>query len=252
MANKQERNKNAYLEYKRTNRYGCKRRKIDKLTNDIINGGQQRPNISSRKVPKNHFEKRNPIEIESLPCLPSEFNNEVNIIEDDIIYLSDSISDSNSVLDYEQCVERSFSIDIAYKFKCGLKNWAVTENVTQKQLRALLNVCNNSLPFSLPMEPSTLLKTPKPTITVLNDGGKYWHNGVDTGLQNTLKSVLHIPSKISLNINVDGIPIAKSSNAQFWPILGNIHELKDIQPFIIGVFYGKSIVLKFIASIEIM
>lgn len=232
MANKQEYKGNAYLEFKRTSRFGNKRREIEKLTSEIVNGRSQLPNTSNRKVSKDR------VETESSPCSPSELSNEENHVESDITYQSDNSSESSSVLDHDIA-----STDIAYKFKCELRNWAISEQVTQKQLRALLSVCNNTLPFSLPMDPSTLLKTPKPIITVLGDDGKYWHNGVAIGLQAILKSALYIPSKISLNISVDGFPIAKSSNAQFWPILANIHELnKDIEPFVIGVFYGKSMV----------
>ena len=33
---------------------------------------------------------------------------------------------------------------------------------------------------------------------------------------------------IELNFNIDGLPIAKSSNYQVWPILGNITFTPDI------------------------
>lgn len=156
--------------------------------------------------------------------------------DDRLVYsVESSDSDNESFLELDLEEE-----DMACKFKSGWRLWAVQENVTQKQLRALLQVCNNTLPFRLPGEPSTLLQTTKPKIRVLDGLSKYWHNGVEEGLKYTLQQSKRIPSTASLNISVDGIPIAKSSNAQFWPILANVHEIYDVEPFVIGVYYGKS------------
>lgn len=50
--------------------------------------------------------------------------------------------------------------------------------------------------------------------------------------------------KISLQVNIDGLPIYKSSNSQYWPILGLVENYNDgVQtnklPFVIGVFFGE-------------
>lgn len=45
---------------------------------------------------------------------------------------------------------------------------------------------------------------------------------------------------ISLQINIDGLPIFKSSAGQFWPILGMVDNLSQKDPFEIGVYYGTS------------
>lgn len=45
---------------------------------------------------------------------------------------------------------------------------------------------------------------------------------------------------LSININIDGIPLYKSSKLQFWPILMNISEMPEIAPMVIAIFYGKS------------
>lgn len=44
-----------------------------------------------------------------------------------------------------------------------------------------------------------------------------------------------------MNINVDGLPLSKSSGSQFWPIMASIEEI-DIytEPFLIGVYHGMS------------
>ena len=43
-------------------------------------------------------------------------------------------------------------------------------------------------------------------------------------------------------INIDGLPLFKSSLFQLWPILGTIEEIsnfKPVQPFVIGAYFGK-------------
>lgn len=45
---------------------------------------------------------------------------------------------------------------------------------------------------------------------------------------------------ISININIDGIPLFKSSKLQFWPILFNISEMPEIAPMTIAIFHGKT------------
>lgn len=44
---------------------------------------------------------------------------------------------------------------------------------------------------------------------------------------------------IHLNFNFDGLPIHKSSKQEFWPILCNIFEIPEQDPFIIGIYYGS-------------
>lgn len=51
---------------------------------------------------------------------------------------------------------------------------------------------------------------------------------------------LNRPRSISININIDGLPLYKNGTDQVWPILCNIFELPDLKPMIIGIFHGKS------------
>lgn len=45
-----------------------------------------------------------------------------------------------------------------------------------------------------------------------------------------------------LQINIDGLPLSKSSKNQLWPILGKIvgPQNQFIEPFLIGAFHGNS------------
>lgn len=65
------------------------------------------------------------------------------------------------------------------------------------------------------------------------------------GILNSLKYQLankKVPgATLSIDICIDGLPISKSSNIGFWPILGLLRrsDLK-LPPFVIGIFYGES------------
>ncbi|CAG9824541.1 unnamed protein product [Phaedon cochleariae] len=72
--------------------------------------------------------------------------------------------------------------------------------------------------------------------------GDYYHFGLRSSVMETLHKY---PPKsdctiLNLQINVDGLPISKSSTSQFWPILGNIEECSRDYVFPIGVYHGKS------------
>ena len=47
---------------------------------------------------------------------------------------------------------------------------------------------------------------------------------------------LNLPPKISLLVNIDGVPLFKSSPNQVWPILG---KFGDFSVFIISLWHGK-------------
>lgn len=45
-------------------------------------------------------------------------------------------------------------------------------------------------------------------------------------------------NEIMIDINIDGLPISKSSPSKFWPILGRLVWSKR-EPFIISIFKGN-------------
>ena len=53
-------------------------------------------------------------------------------------------------------------------------------------------------------------------------------------------SFVKVPSTLSLNIFIDGLPLSKSSPTQFWPILANIYEMPQLSPFTIAIYAGRS------------
>ena len=127
-----------------------------------------------------------------------------------------------------------------------MKVWALQNNIPQKSLKELLKICNRYTPNLLPSDPRTLLQTPS-TIMNLNNmvqtgssptDGQYWHHGLELCLKQCFRNIKQ-SLKISININIDGLPIFKSSNEQFWPILFNIHEFPNLSPMVIGIYSGN-------------
>lgn len=105
-----------------------------------------------------------------------------------------------------------------------LRSWAIQFNVRQTAVSALLKILLSFGITSLPKDSRALLKTPR-TVQIENvSQGHYWHNGLLNCLQ---KIFVGLASNltIELNINIDGLPLFKSSPTEFWPILANIHGL---------------------------
>lgn len=108
-----------------------------------------------------------------------------------------------------------------------------------KELLAIYNYSyKKDILQKLPNDPRTLLSTPQKIESIVPmDGGSYWHLGIKYCLESYFKS---LDISISLNINIDGIPIYKSSKIQFWPILFTIHEIKNFTPMVVGIYCGDS------------
>lgn len=70
--------------------------------------------------------------------------------------------------------------------------------------------------------------------------GKYWYNGLENCLREILSQMItELPSCITLSFNIDGLPIAKSTRNEFWPILGKLEELK-VAPLVIAIYFGNT------------
>lgn len=123
----------------------------------------------------------------------------------------------------------------------GLVQWALLFSISHSALGALLVLLRSFFP-GLPKDPRTLLGTKTNVAIVPRAGGSYCHFGIKENLLNRFSS-LPIPSSdtISIKVNIDGLPLFKSSNAQVWPILGLIDNVSQHhEPIIIGIFSGSS------------
>ena len=81
-----------------------------------------------------------------------------------------------------------------------------------------------------------MLKTPRSVVTANIANGTYIYLGVKQGIIRTLRSKQYSGDVIKLIINIDGLPLYKSSSTTAWPILG---MFGDMDPFIIALYCGK-------------
>ncbi|XP_046554432.1 uncharacterized protein LOC124263771 [Haliotis rubra] len=123
-----------------------------------------------------------------------------------------------------------------------LSEWAVKYQVPHRTISSLLEILRNDYP-SLPKDPRTLLLTPQSYAVKNITGGQYFHFGISSSLSYQLSDRMefNIPGKqVKFQVNIDGLPVFKSTSMQFWPILGRVIHPFLGQPFIIGLFYGAS------------
>ncbi|CAC5378008.1 unnamed protein product [Mytilus coruscus] len=146
------------------------------------------------------------------------------------------ISDSEDELDSSTCSDNNDS------FQDLLADWAVEFDIPMNALSSLLSILRPSI-NNLPKDPRTLLGT-KTTYEISElCGGQYFHFGLKSGIKSILSAepdILIVDEQIRVQLNMDGLPLFRSSNAQFWPILGRIENVGKGEPFIIGLFYGNS------------
>ena len=175
------------------------------------------------------------------PSINSELSSESDMQEDinsepessDTDFNTESDSDTES--ESEPVIPEEVTGEVAY--------WAIMNNVPQSVVRPLLKILRKPLPY-LPKDPRTLFQTCSSTSGIKElSGGLYYHfNQIANKITSTLTSdpLLQQDETIYLQINVDGVPLFKSTSEQFWPILCMIEGTERREPFIAGLYSGKS------------
>lgn len=124
-----------------------------------------------------------------------------------------------------------------------LSAWSTQFQISHTALRQLLKILRPIIP-ALPKDPRTLLGTRRSYDLKDIQGGQYHHFGFRKGILKCSKELLIHSNDMNkqtlkINVNIDGLPIFKSSKTQFWPILGMVMEPFISKVFIIGVFCGN-------------
>ena len=138
--------------------------------------------------------------------------------------------------DARSVTSESDDCDLSHK----LANWVTEFKITHKATSGLLEILQNYFP-NLPKDPRTLLNTPRSYNVKHIAGGSYHHFGLEQSLIFVLScdtAKLQSTEEVSIQINIDGLPLFKSSRTQFWPILGRLTIPLETKPFIIGLYCG--------------
>ncbi|KAJ8046375.1 hypothetical protein HOLleu_05025 [Holothuria leucospilota] len=158
--------------------------------------------------------------IDNLEFEPLEFlHEELNFSDSD-----DSGSDSESD---------------SFNLREKLASWACKFSISHAALSALLKILILAN-LDLPSDARSLLTTPKGVEVKSIAGGSYFHFGIVSSIKSRLaKCAQKLSSaRLTLHINIDGIPLFRSSSVALWPILGRIGEITNCVPFVIGLYSG--------------
>lgn len=129
------------------------------------------------------------------------------------------------------------------ELKRDLTKWVIECGISpahNNKLLILLKTCNE-LAF-LPNDYRALLTTVRNVTTKEVHPGSYFHFCLRVGILRSLYrlNLENVPDNIKLFVNIDGIPLAKSSNSQFWPILVAIRGFRASSPFVVGIYHGST------------
>ncbi|KAL7388997.1 hypothetical protein ABVT39_024663 [Epinephelus coioides] len=118
-----------------------------------------------------------------------------------------------------------------------LASWATSTKQAHNSVNELLNILRKH-GRNLPKDARTLLQTPRHVESMENCSGQYIYLGLESSI--VASAQVERPSitgTVLLDINIDGVPLHKSSQTQFWPILAKIDKA---DPFIVAFFCGKT------------
>ncbi|XP_070171295.1 uncharacterized protein [Polyergus mexicanus] len=87
-----------------------------------------------------------------------------------------------------------------------------------------------------PKDIRTLVRTPRQVQVISACGGEYFYLGLDNIIKNML--LRSYQKYINLLINIDGLPLAKSSHASLWPILCSNTINNEV--YLVSTFFGDN------------
>lgn len=117
-------------------------------------------------------------------------------------------------------------------FESDLRKYAVFAKTPHAKLRPLLSLLR-LYNFDVPVDPRTLLRTPRSTEVKQCQYGEYKHFGLIESIQNILNKNIDVqlPEILNLGIGIDDVPTYKGISITF--ILGCMDEIQEV--FIIGM-----------------
>lgn len=123
----------------------------------------------------------------------------------------------------------------------SLSEWSVKHKITHSALSDLLKTLNPFLNNCLPVDARTLLQTPRTYIIRSVEPGSYFHFGLENCLKNLIiysdtSELLNLDC-LEILINIDGLPLSKSSSSQFYPILCSLVINKSFVDMV-GIYHG--------------
>jgi len=132
--------------------------------------------------------------------------------------------------------------DDVFNFVEELKLFAVHSQIKNVHLNQLLKLLKKAGFNNLPQDSRSLLQTPRTSFCEISPclPGEYFHYGLKKAIENQLYGLTYIDeTELMLDLNIDGLPIAKSSGTSLWPIFGKLVHSSLNTPFVIGIYHGN-------------
>ena len=150
--------------------------------------------------------------------------------------------DIDTDISTENKLELESNIDVLKQIEnlqTELASWLVDSQCSREHADSLLSILRKH-GLNLPKDSRTLRQVTPSIIPCSNKcGGSYYYFGLENTIVQFLKenpAFVNDQHVIELKVNVDGLPLKKSSADNFWPILCCV---KNYRPFVVCLFYGK-------------
>lgn len=159
---------------------------------------------------------------------------------------STSCNGNNSNFEVFACDDDNYStvlrefVQPTISFRDSLASWAVLHKIPHNALNDLLKILK-PMHNELPLDSRTLLETPLIYEVKPIDPGYYYHFGIENCIKSLILQcdaieIINIDC-LEVLINIDGLPIAKSSSSQFYPILCSL-DIKKALVGMVGIYHG--------------
>ncbi|KAM0727560.1 hypothetical protein ACS0PU_005809 [Formica fusca] len=174
---------------------------------------------------------------EIVPLLKSDKIIEENLdrdIPEDNSYFVNDVSDPWN----EQLVNKKNTASTSdSSFKNNLKDWSLKHKIGHSAFSDLLKLLKTSNidPNDLPSDARTLLSTPRISEIQKMEPGIYYHFGLSEAIKKLYKD--DGSNTIEVLINIDGLPLSKSSSSQIYPILCSLYS-NPTKIAAVGIYHG--------------
>lgn len=205
---------------------------VDDLSNITVKRFFSEPNISApTSVTQPQHSESNTLELHLLSKYGS--NNESHDESNECLPpLSPNIVNSSECTNIaEESLEEQISLNLVQR--------SLKHNISHAALSHLLKIFKYYMPELL-SDARSLLRTCRKVVSKVIEPGEYYHFGVENCVKNLISyshEFLESTEIVQLVINIDGLPLAKSSGSQVYPILCrlvNDHNNLDM----IGIYHG--------------
>lgn len=126
---------------------------------------------------------------------------------------------------------------------CDLSDWATQNHIKHNAVDKLLKVLIKHGNSNLPVTARTLLNTRREIETKSVSGMEYYYFGLEGELKNNLSKypceLVNQLNVLDISLNIDGLPLFKSSKTSLWPVLCSI-DLKPKTVFAVALTLGSS------------